>query len=240
MRRVRAIGWWPLTSVLVLFTYNTWVLWKPMNGHPQIFNGYLSEFSASDQPHNLFFRGGDLITSLIVGALGVRALLIWHRHSPHRPRWWVLAASALLLFSVSTFFDSFFSMDCSPTLSATCKVLEDTGQLSMVHYAHTFTSVGAQTGIVASMVATYVAMTRSGSGGIRRRRLLLGVCIAEVVSLTVMMVMLAAGLPGIGYPQAVMVLIGSLWFAAVGFGLIAEPSDPRQDAEPAKAQQYAD
>ena len=70
----------------------------------------------------------------------------------------------------ATFFDAFFAMDCSPTLSASCKVLEETGQLSTVHYAHTFTSVGAQVGIVASMIATYIAMVRSPRQSRTRRR----------------------------------------------------------------------
>jgi hypothetical protein len=216
--------WWPLLGVLTVLTYNTWVLWSPMNGQPAIFNGYLSELSASDQPHNLFFRGGDLITAVIVGALGLRALRSWPRLSPARRRWWVVAAAALILFGVSTFLDAFFSMDCSPTLSAQCKVLEETGQLSAVHYAHTFTSVGAQTGIVTSMVATYVAMRRARVGSDRWQRLLLGVAILEVTALTVMMVMLALGVPGLGFPQAVMVVIGSLWFAAVGIALSRDES----------------
>lgn len=203
-----------------MLTYNTWALWSPMNGDPQILNGYLSELSASDQPHNVFFRGGDLVTALIVGALGLRALLVWPRMSSTRRRWWLVAAAALILFGVSTFLDSFLSMDCSPTLSDRCKVLEETGQLSAVHYAHTYTSVGAQTGIVASMVAAFIAMVRTRVGGARWTGALLALCVGEVASLTVMLVMLAAGMPGIGFPQVMMVAISSVWFAAVGVALV--------------------
>lgn len=219
--RPRLAVLWPVLGVVTLFTYNTWTLWKPVNGHERIFDGYLSELSASDQPHNLFFRGGDLVTAGIVLVLGSRALLLWHRHRPARPAWWFVAAAALTLFGLSTFFDAFFAMDCSPTLSAVCTVAEETGRLSTVHYGHTYTSVGAQTGIVASMVAAWIALQRSQVGSARVRRWLLLVCVVEVVALVVMMAMLAAGLPGLGYPQSVMVLTASIWFAGAGFGLAA-------------------
>jgi hypothetical protein len=238
----RQLGAWPLCGLLTIATYNTWALWSPMNGHQQIFNGYLSELSASDQPNNLFFRAGDLTTAVIVGALGVKAFRVWPRLNPQRPRWWTLAATALILFGTATFLDAFLSMDCSPTLSARCAVLEKTGRLSAAHYAHTFTSVGAQVGIVASMVATYIAMRRAQGTALASRvqprsrwqPLLLAGCIAEVVALVVMMAMLIAGVPGIGYPQAVMVAVSTLWFAAVGLALRqreAVPSRTRPEKE---------
>lgn len=235
---------WPSLSVLTVLTYNTWLLWRPLNGHAQLFNGYLSELSASDQPHSLFFRGGDLVTAVIVLALGARAIVLWCSHRaaaaagrrsvPGRwsapGRWWLVAALALLLFGTATFFDAFFAMDCSPTLSDQCRVLEETGQLSTVHYAHTYTSVGAQVGIVASMVATFIAMVRSDRQTALRRRVVLVICVLEVAALTVMMALLALGLPGLGYPQAVMVVVASLWFAAVGFRLVGEDAQPVVEA----------
>jgi len=230
--------WWPMLGVLTVLTYNTWALWSPTNGDPRILNGYLSELSASDQPHNLFFRGGDMVTALIVGALGLRALLIWPRLSAVRRRWWVVAATGLILFALTTFLDSFLSMDCSPTLSNQCKVLEEGGQLSAVHYAHTFTSVGAQIGIVGSMVAAYIAMRRTHVGGASWRRALLLVCLVEMGALTVMMGMLAVGALGLGFPQAVMVVVSSVWFAAVGVALFRQASRPTA-AQPVPEDLYA-
>jgi hypothetical protein len=224
---------WPSLSVLTALTYNTWLLWEPLNGNARILNGYLSELSASDQPHGLVFRIGDLITAIIVLAMGIRAFWLWRRrhalaeqgHRPRPGRWWAVASAALLIFGVATFFDSFLAMDCSPTLSENCKVLEETGQLSAGHYAHTFTSVGAQVGIVASMIATYIAMVRSPRQSRTRRRVVLIISILEVGALTVMMIMLALDLPGLGYPQAIMVLVASGWFVAIGFRLVGD-SDP--------------
>ena len=230
---LRAGHLWPGLSVLTLFSYNTWVLWRPVNGHRAIFNGYLSEFSASDQPHSFFFRGGDLITAVIVLGLGVRALVLWSRRrrraatglSPTPGRWWAVASAFLLVFGLATFLDAFFAMDCSPSLSEQCRLAEEAGRLSVVHYAHTYTSVGAQTGIVASMVATFIAMCRSRQQPRGRRRFVLVVSVVEVASLLVMMGMLVADAPGLGYPQAVMVAVASLWFAAVGFRLIGEDAE---------------
>lgn len=226
-RRSRLALLWTVLGVMTLFTYNTWVLWKPVNGNARIIDGYLSELSASDQPHDYFFRGGDLTTALILLVLGIRALVLLRRYRPSRPRWWFVAVAALVLFGLSTFFDAFFAMDCSPTLSALCKVAEESGRLSTIHYAHTYTSVGAQIGIVASMVAAWIAMQRSLVGTLRVRRALLVVCVVEVAALAVMMAMLAAGVSGLGYPQAVMVLAASIWFAGVGVGLAALERQPR-------------
>ncbi|MFL6028024.1 MAG: DUF998 domain-containing protein [Friedmanniella sp.] len=211
-------------------TYNTWLLWRPANGHAAIFDGYLSELSASDQPHHLLFRFEDLLTALIVLAQAVRAALFWAERVRQRrvadprllTRWWFVAWLGLLIFAVSTLLDSFFAMDCSPTLSAACRAAEQSGSLSRVHYLHTYTSVSAETGIVIAMVAACLALGRVRHGGGRlrtMRHLVLGLAVAHLVALTTMMTLLAAGLPGLGYAQAVMVLVASIGFALVGFAL---------------------
>ena len=49
----------------------------------------------------------------------------------------------------------------------------------------------------------------------------------EVVALTVMMIMLVLDLPGLGYPQAIMVVVASGWFAAIGFRLVGDDASRR-------------
>ncbi len=220
---------WAMLGGLVLLTYNTWLFWEPMNGHLAIFDGYLSEFSASDQPHNFFFRGGDLVTAVIVISMGVAALWRWPASYRHRPRWHALSAIMLALFGVSTFFDAFFSMDCSPSLSEACRVAEAAGQLSTIHYAHDFTSVGAQIGICGSMIAMCVAMFRNSLDG-TLRVVMITITAVESLALVVMMAMLLLGAPGLGYPQAVMVAVASIWFCVVGWRLAAPPPPEVQAA----------
>ena len=216
---------WPVLGVIAMITYNTWVLWIPVNGHPHIIDGYLSELSASDQPGDLFFRGGDLITSVIVGALGIRAVLVWRQRA--RRAWWLVSAWALIVFAVATFFDAFFSMDCSPTLNEACRIAEEAGRLSAIHYAHTYTSVIAQTGVVTSILAAYIALRRSYPEATHRRWWLLAGAIVEVVALAIMLIMIAADLSWLGIPQAVIVAIASIWFAAVGFGVLGPPLEAK-------------
>src|SRR4051794_766553 len=219
--RHRSVVVWPVLGLIAMVTYNTWALWEPVNGHAHILDGYLSELSASDQPGDFFFRGGDLATSLIVGALGIRALLVW-REREYR-RWWLVSGWALGGFAVATFFDAFFAMDCSPILNERCAALEDAGRLSAIHYAHTYTSVAAETAIVTSLIAAYLGVRRRYPRSLRRRRLMLAACAVEVIALIVMLIMIDAKVPLLGFPQMIMVLVASLWFAAVGFGVLGPP-----------------
>ncbi len=228
-----------VAGVATLLTYNTWLGWRPLNGHPEIFEGYLSEFSAADQPHDLVFRGGDLLTALLVALVSLHARARWRdRDRSATSSWEALAWAGLLLFAVATVLDAFCVLDCSPSLSDACRVAEEQGRLSLIHYAHTWTSVGAQTGVTTSMVAGWLGLTRRPGATHEkpaRRRLALGLAVAEVVALVVMMAVLALGLPGLGYPQAVMVVVASLWFAAVGLGLLDAPSSRSQVPLPGRA-----
>lgn len=213
---------WIVIAVVVFAAYNTWVLYHPLNGHDQIMNGYLSELSASDQPNDLFFRGGDLLTAVIALGLAARWLLTSpdgrHRLPGLHRHWRLVGGLALLLFGLSTFFDAFFAMDCSPTLSLTCGQLERTGQLSTVHYLHTYTSVGAQIGITTSLIAATIALAKARARRPSTLWLTGGLALTEVAALVVMMSMLVDGDPGIGWPQAVMVVVAAAWCALVAIG----------------------
>ena len=76
------------------------------------------------------------------------------------------------------------------------------------------------------MIATYIAMVRSPRQSRTRRRVVLIISVFEVVALTVMMIMLVLDLPGLGYPQAIMVVVASGWFAAIGFRLVGDSEPP--------------
>ena len=215
---------WPALSVSAMFSYNTWLLWWPLNGRSEVFNGYLSELSALDQPNNLFFRGGDLLAGLLVLTLGIRAVQAPRRRGQRSNPWWLVAAVALVVFGLSSIGDAVLALDCSPTLSFGCRGLEQSGQLSAGHYLHTATSVAAQAGIVTSLVAARLAVGQSAGPAPRGRAPLSVICVAEIVALMIMLSMIVAGSPGFGYPQVVMVVAASVWFAAVGFWLLDSAS----------------
>lgn len=178
---------WPALSVSAMVSYNTWLLWWPLNGRSAVFNGYLSELSASDQPNNLLFRGGDLVAGLLVVMVGMRAAQICRQRSRHSSPWWLVAAAALVVFGLSTIGDAVLTMDCSPTLSEGCRGLEESGQLSAGHYLHTGTSVAAQAGIVTSLVAARLAVRQSTGAAPRGRALLSVICAVETVALIIML-----------------------------------------------------
>jgi N-acetylglutamate synthase-like GNAT family acetyltransferase len=52
--------------------------------------------------------------------------------------------------------------------------------------------------------------------------------------------MLVAAAPGLGYPQAVMVAVASLWFAAIGFRLVGEDALPPTGRDPGPTPVAAD
>lgn len=201
---------WVLPALAVLVSYNTWLLWAPLNGHVRILDGYLSELSAGDQPRHLVFRGGDLITGLLVGPMAVAWLRQRLAAGGSGRRWGVLSAAGLAVFAICTILDSLFPMDCAPTLSDACRAAEDAGRLSPAHVIHTGTSVGAQLGIVVSLIAGALAS---------RSAVVVTLAVIEVLALTTMMIMLLSGSPGLGYPQMIMVAGASVWCAAVGLHL---------------------
>lgn len=204
-----------VAGLATVLTYNTWLAAQPLFEHTGVFAGYLSELSAADQPHHLFFRIGDMLTGLLVAILALSV----HSASRHRPggtagrRWRRLVAVGLLVFAVATILDAVFVLDCAPSHDVACHAAERQGQLSASHYIHEVTSVSAQLGATGSLVAGIMAVRP-------RRWWLLGLGAVHVLALAVMMIMLGAGRSGIGYLQAVTVFTASLWFAAVGLGVL--------------------
>jgi hypothetical membrane protein len=225
-RRVAAVA-----GLVTVLTYNTWAAWRPLNGRAALLDGYLSELGALDQPHDLFFRGGDLLSGLLVVVVGLHARSRWRARRPGTTsRWEALAWAGLLLFAVATVLDACCALDCSPTLETACRVAEEQGRVSWRHAAHTWTSVGAQVGITTSLVAGWLGLVRRPGARhepLTRRRVALGLAVVEVVALLVLVVMDGLGVPGLGYPQAVTVVAASLWCAVVGLGGLDAPPSSR-------------
>lgn len=204
-------------GLATVLTYNTWLAAQPLFEHGEVFAGYLSELSAADQPHDLFFRVGDMLTGLLVAVLALSV----HTATRRRPggtagrRWRRLVAVGLLVFSIATILDAVFVLDCAPSHDVACHAAERQVQLSASHYIHEATSVSAQLGATGSLVAGIMAL-RSGRWFV----VVVGLGVVHVIALAVMVIMLGLGQPGMGYLQAVTVATASLWFSAVGLGVL--------------------
>jgi hypothetical protein len=208
-----------------VLTYNTWLIAIPVWGHRRVFGGYLSELAASDQPHHWFFRAGDFVTGMLalILAAGVHAATNLLSAKSRRGRWRSVVLVGLLLFAGATLLDAVLALDCAPSHDSACQRAEEQDQLSLGHHLHEATSVAAQVGATGSMVAGALNLTveRSVDGlSTSRDRFIVVLAVVHLVALVVMITMLATGHPALGYGQAVTVGTASLWFAAVGLGIL--------------------
>ena len=105
-----------------------------------------------------------------------------------RPAWW-----GLLVFGVATAVDGgWTSMDCAPSVDARCARLEELGDLSWRHQAHTVTSSVAVAGALLSLVVILAVLR----GPARRRA---GLVVAVVVAVGAVGTLVAAVRPSWGW-----------------------------------------
>ena len=150
---VPAYAW--LFAVLAGAAYASWVLQFPLNPTLDPVNGYVSELSASDQPHHLWFSAADFLSGLLTIVVVVAVL------RAVRPRGCALAGwLSLLLFGVFSIADSLFAMDCAPNSDTACALRERAGKVSFAHQFHSLTSVGVVTAGIVSLIALTVAARR--------------------------------------------------------------------------------
>jgi hypothetical protein len=217
-------------GMATLLSYNTWLTAVPVQGHRRVFGGYLSELAASDQPQHWLFRAGDLLTGLLalVLAAAVHAAMSSSRPRSRGDRYRLMVLACLLLFAAATALDSVFALDCAPSHDTACQRAEDQAQLSLSHRLHEVTSVAAQVGATGSMTAGVLSVTTNGSDemilGAGRRRFVVVLFVVHAVALATMITMIAADARALGHGQAVTVGTASLWFAAIGLGILDRPS----------------
>ncbi|WP_432900246.1 DUF998 domain-containing protein [Micromonospora matsumotoense] len=204
--------------VLAAVCYASWLLGPVLNPGLRPVESYLSELAARDQPYHLVFQFGDLTTGLCAAVAGL-LLARWARDVP-RPAWW-----GLLVFGVATAVDGgWTSMDCAPSVDARCARLEELGDLSWRHQAHTVTSSVAVAGALLSLVVILAVLR----GPARRRA---GLVVAVVVAVGTVGTLVAAVRPelGLGLWQRTQLtgLSGWLLLAAVVARRGPRPEQPR-------------
>ncbi|MFJ6198500.1 DUF998 domain-containing protein [Micromonospora sp. NPDC092111] len=182
-RSARAVPAVALALAAVL--YASWLFGPVLNPRLGLVGGYLSELAARDQPYHLFFQLGDVATGLCAAVAGL-VLARVARDMPW-PAWW-----GAVLFGVATALDGgYTSMDCAPSVDARCARLEELGDLSWRHQAHTVTSAVAVTGGLLSMVAILTVLR----GAARRRP---GLAVAVVLAVGTVGTLVASVDPGFG------------------------------------------
>ncbi|WP_018351122.1 alpha/beta fold hydrolase [Longispora albida] len=201
---VRVAGWALITAAVC---YTAWVLGPWLNPGIDERAGYVSAYSASDQPHRSFFAAMDSTAGVLI----VLAVLLVVLSRPGRWTWPVVTGFlGLAVLGAGTVADMVFSLDCTPYEDTTCALLERAGNVSMSHDLHTVTSSVAVTGGVAGMIGLSLGW-RLGWGWV--------LATVEVVAVVGS---LAAMLYGdwMGVAQRVQVGTASVFLAALGFTLL--------------------
>lgn len=198
-------------------------------------HSFLSELAARNQPFHVLFRSADAAAALavLIGALCMARLArprlnrvvgdpatgsflqrIWARL---RDDAWLRTAMpiALATFGVATVLDAALPMDCATSI-AECRALERSGQVSLSHHLHAFTSSVAGAGIIAvCIIFLLLTIGRTISGDRRWRAwvIRLGQIVAGVVLalLVGQLFFMAVGIP-LGWVQRVQVLATSVIF----------------------------
>jgi hypothetical protein len=223
---VPAFAW--LLAALAGVTYASWVLQFVLNPGLDPVNGYVSELSASDQPHHYLFAAGDFVSGLLTITVVV-TVLRWVR-----PRGFALTGwLALVVFGAFSIADSLFAMDCAPNSDTTCALRERAGKVSFAHQFHSVTSVCVVTAGIVSLVALTIAARRSRRWPVIARWSLLLLLVETATALATLPLMYFGVL--LGVMERVQVAVVSLWLFVIAAQLYADrrrPSLRREAGDP--------
>ncbi|MFK4082766.1 DUF998 domain-containing protein [Kribbella sp. NPDC020789] len=130
-------------------------------GYPlDIHTSFLSELGAVDQPTSLYARATDLAAGVLVL---VAAVLARPAARIHRDVRGLLISTAV--FGLGTLADSFFPMDCAPSVTEACRNAEMLGHEGTELVIHEVTSTLAGLGTMATGVFAILVLRRIGWGG---------------------------------------------------------------------------
>ncbi|MBB6032611.1 putative membrane protein [Phytomonospora endophytica] len=187
--------------VVAAITYLTWIFGEALNPALDPLTSYVSELAADDQPHEWFFRIGDVVTGSIAGTVAI--LRVKGSHGARFAGW-----VGVIVFGVATLLDAGpFTLTCAPSIDSDCKAAEQAGTLPFPDDVHTVASVIATVALVVAAVAFALY-----SGSVLRWAL---AGLVTATSLAVAITVLAGA--DIGLAQRIQLLSFSAWLVALGW-----------------------
>ena len=203
-----------LAGLVAALAYSSFLLAGPLGSTLDPRNSYVSELGVPTQAASWFFRSTDVVAGglMVVLAVALRGSL---------PRDWRrgVGTTALGLVGVSSVFDGWKPMACTPSIDRACRLREDAmGLLGQLREPHTVSSV---TGVVAAIVSMAALGHLLASVRGHRRLGRYGQATALVaVGLSVAELPLTTADPGVGLIERLFVLGVSAWIATLGLLLL--------------------
>jgi hypothetical membrane protein len=216
-------------EVVAVVSYSSWVLEVFLNPHLDVFDGYVSELSARDQPYHVVFSAGDFSTGVLTIVVAAVALIRVRR----RP----LAVAGLIFllsFGVWAIGDSVFSMDCAPSLDTACALRERAGKVSFSHEFHDVTSsMVIFCGIMAVLVLSIAARRYGWWPALARWGWPLAIAEAALSIATLVLMLIGQWL---GLAQRVQITILCLSLFVIAWALLAERGRSTDRQSPQRAE----
>jgi hypothetical membrane protein len=146
-----------ILAAIAGITYASFLLESFLSPYLDVVDGYVSELSAIDQPYNLVYSTGDLITGVLSTIVATIALMTLRRRA-----WATVGWVSFLLFGISAIGDASFPLDCAPSLDTGCALRERADQVSFSHQFHAVTSSVVITCGTVALLALSIAARRYG------------------------------------------------------------------------------
>lgn len=198
----------PILAAVAGVAYSAWILQFFVNPRLDPVNGYVSELSATDQPHHDLFSAADFLSGTLSILVAAFVLRRW------RPRGWAAAGwAALAVFGAFSIADSLSAMDCAPNSDTTCALRERAGKVSFAHQFHSVTSALVVVSGIAGIVALTIAARRRG-GLPMIARWSREIAIAETVTAVATLPLMYFGVL-LGVMERVQVIVISLWLFVI-------------------------
>lgn len=197
---------------------------------------FISELSALDEPYHAVFRALDVAGGVIVMAGALFAFVA----SP-KSRTFVITWSALALFGLSNVLDAMTPLSCTITVQNSCTDQISRNPWNWVGDPHVYASTGEEAFFAIAVVATALAMRRSGASRFDRRfALTLGALtvLASVLSGLLDVELTFLGRDDLlGLVQRAEVLLIACWIALVP-GRLVMLAAPRPASSPVRSSDF--